>query len=232
LTVDRAQRLAFSGRLAAAEAALRRSRSARSPNGRWISSYIAASRGAFSRAERTTRSLIASGATNEEVRARAVITLGSVLRQTARHAEARRVEGRWLERTGSSEWRAHLLIGLAADAVGLGDLGAVDAALSRVGSRPAGGWRTAVRLRWVWCERELLAGRPQVAVRHARRALAIAERAGARRHVAKSSLFLGAALREAGAHPEADVALRRARTIAAAIGARPIEGIARDMLGR
>lgn len=202
----------------------------------WLRAYIAAARGRFSRAERLARRVLTSRP-DPETRARAVATLGSVLRQTGRHAEARRIERAALRRAPGGELRAHLMIGLAADAVGLGDLAAVDTTLSRVG-RSDGQWRVRVRRRWVRCERELLAGRPLIAARHAREAAAIAAQHRARRHEAKSHLFLGAALLDAAARKDGgrdvrrDAArhLRRAQVIATGIGARPIASVARSLL--
>jgi hypothetical protein len=202
-----------------------------------VRAYVHAALGDFGRAERELRALRSRSPRDW----RTAVTLASVLRQTGRHGEARRIERAALASAPAGEARVHLLIGLAADAVGLGDLSSVDAALRRVGSRPAGGWRAAVRFRWVRCERELLAGRPGVATGHARRAVAIAERAGARRHAAKSQLFLGAALLEAASRDrsarraasriaEARTVLRRAAATARRIGARPIADVAGRLL--
>ena len=243
MSFERAAELAFRGHFGAAIAAA--DRSASPSDSAWIRAYVDAARGRFPRAERALRPL-SSRAASPATRSRAATTLGSVLRQTGRHAEARDVERAALRRERAPGMRAHLLIGLVADAVGLGDLRAVDAAIRRVGPRPAGGWRALVRLRWVRCERELLAGRPSAAVSHARRALAIAERAGARRHEAKSLLFLGAALLDAAGREsssyraaargrEAGRALRRARAVAGRLGAAPIAVVAEQLsqgLGR
>jgi len=198
----------------------------------WIGAYLAAARGHFSFAERATRALIADGGLEPELHARVAATLGSVLRQTGRHADARVVESAALARRPRGAARAHLLIGLVADAVGVGDLAAVDRGLRRVGSRPPGGWRVRVRLRWVRCERELLARRPATAATHALRAYEVADAARAKRHVAKSLLFYGAALREAGEITPARRALGRSRSIAARVGAEPIERVAGHLLAR
>jgi len=238
---ERAAELAFQGRFEAALAHTRRA--ATSPEVRWITAYVDAARGDFRRAERSLERLVSEAEASPDTRARAAATLGSVLRQSARHAEAQTIERRAAKTAPTPELRAHLLIGLAADAVGLGDLAAVDAAVKGIGPRPAGGWRSAVRLRWVRCERELLANRPLAAAGHARRALAISERAGARRHRAKSLLFLGASLADAAARDpshrfaaawrrESEGALRRARARSLSIGARPIARIAGQLLGR
>ena len=208
---------------------------------RWVRSYLFAAEGSFARAERLARSALAAAA-DPALEARAAVTLGSILRQTARHAEARDVETRALRHVSDEEYRAHLRIGLAADHVGLADLRGADRQLGRVAVRRDLGWRVAVRLRWVRCERELLAGEPARAVAWARRARAISRSAGAMRHEAKSLLFVGAAAMEAAvgasgarrrkALEEADRSLRRARSVAARIGARPIERVAGELLRR
>jgi hypothetical protein len=239
LDVDRPAELAFRGDLGSVLASLPRLTSP--GEARWLKAYVQAARGDFIRAEDTLRPLLSDSVADPATHARAAATLGSVLRQTNRHAEARRVERRALAVAPAGAARVHLLIGLAADAVGLGELREVDAVLGTIGTKPAGGWRTAVRLRWVRCERELLAGRPNDAAGHARRALAIAGRAKARRHVAKSHLFLGAALLEwadrdrSGRRGTARVAearrsLRSARATARRIGARPIAEVADGLL--
>jgi hypothetical protein len=224
--------LAFTGKLDAADRALRRrGHGLNDPEASWLRAYVAAARGEFAAAERLARSVRSSHGADRAVRARAAITLGSVLRQTNRHADARVVDRTALRSARDAATRAHLLIGLAADAVGLGDLAAVDRAIARIGPRPAGGWRVAVRLRWVRCERELLAGRPIAAARHARSAVRRARSAGAIRHEAKSELFLGAAL--AGLEPASSArALRRARALASRVGARPVADVADALLGR
>jgi hypothetical protein len=238
-SIDRATVLAFSGRLRASARSLDASRNA-TTEARWLRAYLLAATGELGRAERAARRVLAE--TNDPaIEAHAAATLGSILRQTGRHAQARTIESAALRRAATRELRAHLLIGLAADSVGIGDLAGVDRALRRAAAERARGWRVAVRLRWVRCERELLAGHPAAAARWARSALAAAENAGARRHIAKSLLFLGAASRAVSlaegegrarrARLEAGRSLRRARSIASRIGARPIERVARELLG-
>jgi hypothetical protein len=238
-SLDRATVLAFSGRLRASARSLDASRVSTADAG-WLRAYLFSATGDFGRAERAARRVL-DGTHDPEARARAAATLGSILRQTGRHGEARTIESAALRRSRSPELRAHLLIGLAADAVGLGDRAAVDRALRRAVAERVPGWRVTVRLLWVRCERDLLAGRPASAARWARSALAASEKAGAQRHIAKSLLFLGAATRavalgDSGARArrarlEAGRALRRARSIGSRIGARPIERVARELLG-
>jgi tetratricopeptide (TPR) repeat protein len=237
----RATALAFAGRLDHAVAAIDRlpATAGLREQSRWLRAYILAARGDFAQAERGVRGVLV-GRADPALRARAAVTLGSILRQTGRHRDARAVESAALRDAPTATDRAHLSIGLAADAVGLGDLAAVDRWLKEAAAWRSRDPRVAVRMRWVRCERELLAADPAAALRHARAALAIARRIRARRHVAKSHLFAGAAAlgvaragsgaASARAEAEARRSLRSARAIAERIDARPIAGVARDLL--
>ena len=237
---SRAQRLAFAGRLRECERALDRiARSADPLQVGWLRSYVHAARGDFIAAERGARAVLRR-ATDPALRARAAVTLGSILRQTDRHSDAASIESAAVRSAPTAVLRAHLLVGLAADAVGKGDRRAVDRALSRASALRTRDPRVAIRLRWVRCERELLAGRPARAGRWARAAEALSRRVGARRHVAKSLLFLGAAQLELARRSEgaarvdrstaARTSLREARDIAARIGARPVARVAGELL--
>jgi hypothetical protein len=238
VTLARATDLAFRGRLAAAERLLDDIEHS-SHEIVWLRAYLASARGDFARAQRLARGILRSTSARADLKARSAVTLGSALRQSDRHADARVVERAALRRVAGDELRAHLRIGLAADAVGLGRLADVDANLAAV-PRTGRDWRVRVRLGWVRCERELLAGRPAAAVRHARAAGALAAKNRAARHEAKSSLFLGAALLDVVARDpgradlirEARRALRRALTLAERTGARPIAAVAGDLLRR
>lgn len=240
--LDGAITLAFAGRLRASARALDALPSSAAHPGaevRWLKAYLLAAAGEFGRAERIARAVMETKG-DPATGARAAVTLGSILRQTERHAEARTIESAALPRAQNPELRAHLRIGLAADCVGLGDLAGVDRELGRVPDPRPPAWRVRVRLRWVRAERELLAGRPGHASRWARSAVVLSQRAGAQRHLAKSLLFLGAARRElalgatgarsARAAAEAHASLRRSRSIAARIGAGPIERVAGELL--
>lgn len=191
--------------------------------------YVAAARGDFPAAERRCRALLSS--TDATVRARAALTLGSVLRQTRRHAEAREIDRRALRAATGESGRAHALIGLAADAVGMGDAAECARKLARAARiAPRSDWRVWVRLRWVRAEHALLTGNCRAAIPQARAALARSRATKAARHEAKSLLFLGVALDACG-EPGARAALSRAERIAARIGARPIAAVARERLG-
>lgn len=228
MTLEGATALAFAGRLREAERVLAVT-DAPSEQIAWVRAYLETARGRFARAEARCRSLV-EGASSPSVRSRAGITLGSVLRQTARHEQAAAADAEALRVAPSRSLEAHALIGLAADAVGVFDArrcGRRLAQASRIA--PSRDWRCAVRLDWVRAERALLIGNIADAIRSSRAALKRSRRAGAARHEAKSLLFLGAALRDAG-DVEAAVSLVEARRIARRIGARPIVDAAEGLL--
>jgi hypothetical protein len=219
-----ARDLAFAGDLPGALAAVV---GRRDPDSGWIRAYVAAARGAFAQAESRARAL---RIVEHPVAVAAGITLGSVLRQTARHAEAREVDAATLLEATTDEMRAHALISLGADAVGLGEKDACAAHLVDAAPLlPKGRWRARVRHAWVTCEHALLTGDPEGASDAAYTALQASRRAKARRHEAKSMLFLGVALRGAG-RAGAQALLEEAAELAWRTGARPIERVARAML--
>jgi tetratricopeptide (TPR) repeat protein len=162
-------------------------------------------------------------------------TLASVYRQLGRHDEARAHDGvalRLSDAAGEAGFDA--LLGLAADAVGLGEASAaadhLASATALVGAH-AEWWRQRVRLGWVQAEVALLEGRPADAVSSAAASVDRAEHAGAPRHVAKGLLFQGVSLVEAGRHEEAASILRRAGLLAESLGTLPLLWPARAVLG-
>lgn len=219
-----ARGLAFAGDLPGALAAVA---GARDPASRWVRAYVAAARGAFADAERRARSL---ARLDDPVAVDAGLTLGSVLRQTARHADARAIDVRALADASPGEQRSHAMTSLAADAVGLSEPEVCARYLGEATDEaPVRAWRARVRLAWVTCEYRLMIGEHGLATDAADDALHRSRRAGARRHEAKSSLFLGVAVRASG-RPGADARLEEARDLAAALGARPIERVAVALL--
>lgn len=92
------------------------------------------------------------------------------------------------------------VIGLAADAVGVGDIAtaeamhrAATARLAASGNGPVS-WRTRVRLNWVMAEIALLRGDNVEARQAAEHSIVEADEHGARRHRLKSEIILAAAL--------------------------------------
>lgn len=161
----------------------------------------------------------------------AAVTIASIYRQLNLYREAR----------GFDEWAISMTkgdptvptdagIGLAADAVGEGDIARAREMLADAMARHAGhwDWRTEVRADWVRAEIALTARDPKQAVRSATSALDRAEASGAPRHVAKSLLFLGAArmtLAASGERAEERAAvaeLRRAVALSRSLGTLPL----------
>ncbi|GAB4901876.1 hypothetical protein LIX17_20170 [Mycobacterium avium subsp. hominissuis] len=146
-------------------------------------------------------------------------TQGSFLRQLGWHALARGWDGRALALAGDDpEAGADALIGLAADALGVGRFAAAAALLARaeplLDSETIVPQRISVRRGWVAAELAMARGDGELAVRRAGEAVeaAAATASGAAgaaaRHQVKSEVVLAAALCSAG-----DV--ERARAIAA-----------------
>ena len=138
-------------------------------------------------------------------------TQGSFLRQLGWHALARGWDGRALALAGTDpEARADALIGLAADALGVGRFAAAATLLDRVDSlgAPAPD-RLGVRRGWVGAELAMASGDGEAAVRHAEEAvrLAGAMAVPSARHRIKSDVVLAAALCSAGR-------IERARAVA------------------
>lgn len=194
------------------------------PRERWLAAVVLGAQGWYARSATLLDGLISGR--DPVLAALAAATLASHRRQLGGHADARRHDAAGLGRLSRSalpptrrtdqstsaiaETREQaytdLVVGLAADAVGLGRL---DEARRLAASAPVACWRSAVRRGWVLAEIELSAGRPDTAVRHADPAARRAEESGSVRHAVKSSLVLGAAL-AAGGHRE------RARVIVSA----------------
>ncbi len=165
-------------------------------------------------------------------------TSASLHRQLGRHAQARVLDSAALaiaEAAGSEgEALFDALLGLAADAVGLEEPSEAREQLARARAvalaRPDG-WRQRVRVHWVAAEVALLTGVPADAVAESSAALTLAEASGAPRHVAKSSLFLGVSLAQAGRVDEARSTLHRAGLLAESLGALPLLWPSRAVLG-
>jgi hypothetical protein len=128
-------------------------------------------------------------------------TRASFLRQLGWHNRARRWDGRATALAGSdAEAGADALIGLAADALGVGRLAASATALRRARallteSAPP---RLPVRLAWVTAELAMASGDGAAAVKHAQRAVELATTLGSARHAVKSDVVMAAALCSAG----------------------------------
>lgn len=128
-------------------------------------------------------------------------TRASFLRQLGWHTRARTWDGRALAYAGTdAEAGVDALIGLAADALGVGRFAASATALQRAEEllTPAAPARLPVRLAWVSAELAMVRGDGQAAVGHAQRAVELAASIGSVRHAVKSQVILAAALCSAG----------------------------------
>jgi hypothetical protein len=130
---------------------------------------------------------------------------GSFLRQLGWHTAARRWDGRALALAGAdAEARADALIGLAADALGIGRFAAAASLLDRVDAVLTAGAvpeRLPVRREWVAAELAMVSGDGPTAVRHATAAAGLAQAMHGPapvRHRVKSDVVLAAALCSAG----------------------------------
>ncbi|CAB4944153.1 unannotated protein [freshwater metagenome] len=165
----------------------------------------------------------------------AAASLASVARQLGRHSDARRLDQRALDLAGEApEARFDAALGLASDAVGLGELEAAEASATTAIALAEGRtdwWRQRVRLDWVRSEIDMLRGDSASGVIRTNRAISLAETSGAPRHVAKGLLLRGVAQVQAGSLDEAVSSLRRAATLAESLGAAPLAWPAWALIG-
>ena len=146
-------------------------------------------------------------------------TRASFLRQLGGHRRARGADGlAWAGHGDSDEAAVDALVGLAADALGVGRFGVSARLLDRA---DAFGVSARQRIRWFWVNAELAMARGdgEAAVGHARRGVAAAAGYTSTRHAVKSEVVLAAALCSAGQ-------LDAARAVAdAALGATETSGL-------
>lgn len=150
-------------------------------------------------------------------------THASFLRQLGWHRSACGWDGRAFACAGDDpEAGADALLGLSADALGVGRLAASAALLQRaaelLGRADAASPRLPIRLAWVRAELAMAGGDGPAATRHARQGVELAEAAlpALRRHRVKGDVVLAAALCTAGdrvaARALADTALADTET--------------------
>jgi len=161
--------------------------------------------------------------------------VATILRQLGRHGEARAWDESALGLAGDDvESACEAWLGLAGDAVGLGQPAAADAALAEIEALSTGRplwWRQRLRADWVRAETALLVEQPAVARATAERALDCAEEVSAPRHVAKSLLLAGVAATAQGQSAVAVDLLSRAAVLAEGLGAAPLVWPSRALLG-
>jgi hypothetical protein len=181
---------------------------ASTPYQRWLRAVAAGGQGRYGSAHSDLAALL-RGAPTGRLASLAHSTQGSFLRQLGWHVLARRWDGRALALAGAdAEATADALIGLAADALGVGRFAAAETLLTRTDGIIAAAaadvrsHRLAVRRAWVAAELAMATGDGAAAVRHAETAVALvgagADGCVSARHRAKSDMVLAAALCSAG----------------------------------
>lgn len=151
-------------------------------------------------------------------------------RQVALHARAEADDLEALavlrgSRSSVASVRAAIRVGQVADAVGLGMEDAVLSRRLRVASgavTTAGSWRQQVRLTWVRGEVAMVRARYTLAARAFAAGAKIAAEQGARRHEAKSLIFLAASRAAIGDRSEGRRLAARGLQLAARCGAIPL----------
>jgi hypothetical protein len=240
------ERAAFHGRPSAGVAPLQRAvelahgagRDAEATAAVWLLGVCLASAGRYGAASAVLEPLAISLPQEPErliFSSLAASSMASISRQLGRHAEGRVRDDVALDLAGDApEARFDALLGLAADAVGLGE---DDEAAFRLGEAAdlvtgrGDWWRQRVRVDWVAAEIALLRDQPADAVVKAASAIALAEGSGAPRHVAKGLLFQGVAEVQCGELELAAGTLRRAASLAESLGTLPLVWPARAVLG-
>ena len=230
----------------AVQVARSQDRSAEAAAAEWLLGVSLAAGGRYGRSLAVLSPLVEGGRSSSAVPAArlfgalAAATVASVHRQLGRHAVARASDLEALalsDGTGESAFDAQ--VGLASDAVGLGEADEAQARLEQaralLPSRTDEWWRQRVRLGWAQAEVQLLEGQVDEAVDTALAAVDRAEAARAPRHVAKGLLILGLAQVSGGTSArvpgDAVVTLRRAATLAESLGTVPLVWPARALLG-
>ncbi|OBI12939.1 hypothetical protein [Mycobacterium sp. E2497] len=181
--------------------------SAVTPEDLWLRAVAAGGQGRYGSAYRDLAVLRRSAPAGRLV-SLAHSTQGSFLRQLGWHTVARGWDGRALALAGSADAaadaRADALIGLAADALGVGRFAAAAVLLARADTELGAGPvpdRQPVRRAWVAAELAMARGDGTRAVREATEAVRLAGAMAipSARHAIKSEVVLAAALCSAGA---------------------------------
>ncbi|ORV52943.1 hypothetical protein AWC02_02235 [Mycolicibacter engbaekii] len=171
---------------------------AANPRQRWLRAVAAGGQGRYASAAADLDALLRAVPAGP-LASHAHSTRGSFLRQLGGHNLARGFDGRALALAGDDPVaRADALVGLAADALGVGRFAASAALLARLAPEPAAAPpRLAVRRHWVTAELAMVTGDGSAAVRNAERAVALVGD-GMARHRVKSQVVLAGALCCAG----------------------------------
>lgn len=159
-------------------------------------------------------------------------TRASFLRQLGWHHVARGWDGRAAALAHTDEAWADAMIGLAADALGVGRFAASARALELATPRVAdsGSDRLPIRLAWVSAELAMFRGDGAAAVAPAERGVRLSSDFGSVRHAVKSRVVLAAALCSAGDFPSARREGREALDQALGSGLVPLQWAVASLL--
>jgi hypothetical protein len=168
---------------------------ARSVEEQWLRAVVAGGQGRYASAD-ADLAAVRRARRLGRLASLAHSTHASFLRQLGWHDMARGWDGRALATAaGDPEAAADALIGLAADALGVGRFAASTTALRRAKDLLDDGQpRLAVRLAWVSAELAMATGDGTASVGHAEHACDLAAGFGSTRHRVKSDVVLAAAL--------------------------------------
>jgi hypothetical protein len=167
---------------------------AKTADERWLRAVASGGQGRYATAmaELETLARVRDGG---PLAALALSTRASFLRQLGWHSYARTWDGRALAFAGEhADARSDALIGLAADALGVGRFPLSARLLARASEVAGTSARLPVRLAWVSAELAMATGDGAAAVGHAERAVDLAGALGSVRHAVKSDVVLAAAL--------------------------------------
>lgn len=199
--------------------------SARTHRQLWLRAVGAGGQGRYGSARDDLARLL-RGAPADVLASLAHSTQASFLRQLGWHRLARGWDGRAFALAGADpEAAADALIGLAADALGLGRLAASATLLSRAEPLVADAQqhRLSVRRAWVAAELAMAAGDGAAAVRNAELGVELAGRTlDGSRHAAKSDVVLAAALCSAGAVDRARILAEATLELTGRLGLVPL----------
>lgn len=192
---------------------VRAATSSRDPVRRWLAAVVLGGQGWYAAAAAVLDELRRDPCSPPLVASLAASALASHRRQLGAHSAARRLDAHALRLAAVASVRpwspdpdgvdpdgahADAVVGLAADAIGAGDVRSARRVLhtlgddmTRIGDTRS--WRTAVRAGWVRAELAIAEGDAAAATIHAAAALATARRRGAARHVVKSRVVLAVA---------------------------------------
>ncbi|MHA0285922.1 hypothetical protein ACXYX3_05650 [Mycobacterium sp. C3-094] len=167
---------------------------ATTPEERWLRAVAAGGQGRYAAAVADLDQLLRA-VDRGPLASLALSTRGSFLRQLGWHERARSLDGAaWGRSDGTGDAGADALIGLAADALGVGRFAASERALVRAAEvlPTAPSARLPIRLAWVSAELAMARG-DAAALDHAQQAVELAGRTPSVRHRIKSLLVRAAA---------------------------------------